>query len=660
MERERPAVLAHPLLFDPCDMVREEKEIQEITEFFQKTPPFNRLDGETIEHTARRVSIEFYPKGLAILRQNGPPCEALHLVKRGEVKVFVQDEQGDEILIDYRGDGDSFGFVSLLSGDKSRANVVALQDTVCYVLPKENLLDLLNRKTSLRDFFMRSFFWNFIDKTYEDIKSRAFPFGEGDKLLFTTAVRELVSRDVVTASADITVREAAELMTAQRISSVILVDGHDVPVGIVTDRDLREKVVARGLGYDHSVSSVMSPPLIRVDGGEASFEALLRMIRYNIHHLLVVEGGILTGVVTNHDFMMLQGTSPLSIVKSIKSQCSIDGLRPMGERIHRITAMLIRNGVRARQATRLITELGDQLVERLAELVTEELGPPPAPMAVALYGSEGRKEQTFKAPIDCLILTGTQEGSPLPPNVRSYMDRFVSRLKQEMTGCGLPFFAHHPMTGGLPYDTPTGWEERFYTSLKKGEIHEAAKLLDLRHLWGVERLSAGLLERLRLAVRKDRGVFLKLLSGPVSSRPGRGFLRQLIGSWPGDEDGRLHIKERALKPIVEGVRLLAVERDIRTVNTVERIQRLSEEDRLNQRLYEDVRLVYEFLMQLRFEDQVYKLDSREPADDVVDTTRLTQLELKTLRDAFTVIERFQNVLRNIAETTPAIMRSGIS
>lgn len=640
-------------------MVKEEKEIREIIEFLEKTPPFSKLDREAVESTARRISIEFYPSGLSVLRQNGPPCQGLHLIKRGEVKVFVQEKQGDEILIDYRSDGESFGFVSLLSGDKSRANVVALQDTVCYVLPKEDLLDLLNRKARLRDFFMRSFFWNFIDKTYDEMKSRSFPFGEGDKLLFTTAVRELVSRSVVTAPATIRVREAAGIMAQHHISSLVLVDEDDVPAGIVTDQDLREKVVARGLDFENPVSSIMSPPLIRVDGGEPSFEALLRMIRYNVHHLLVIEGGSLTGVVTNHDFMMLQGTSPLSIVKSIKAQATMDGLHPMGERIHRIMAMLVRNGVKARQVTRLITELGDQLVERLAELIIRDIGPPPAPLALALYGSEGRKEQTFKAPIDCLVLAGDPETRGLNPNVRAYLDRFISRLRQDMTACGLPLFAHHPLTGGLPYDTPTRWEERFRAGLRRGEVQEAGKLLDLRHLWGVERLTVSLAERLHKTVREEPEVFSTLLRGPLSCRTNRGFLRQLIGGWPGEEDGKLHIKERALKPIVEGVRLLAVLQDIQATQTTERIHRLAGEYRPHEKLMQDLGLVYEFLMQLRIEEQVNEMDARNPADDVIHVERLTQLEQKTLREAFTVIERFQYLLKGHVADSPAIMRGAV-
>src|SRR5512135_2579711 len=97
---------------------------EDVVDFLKSVPPFQFLDGKSLQNIAESVSMEFYPKGTTILHQDGPPSEYLRIIKKGGVKVFITPDKGDEVLIDYRSDGDSFGLLSLVGGDKSRANVV--------------------------------------------------------------------------------------------------------------------------------------------------------------------------------------------------------------------------------------------------------------------------------------------------------------------------------------------------------------------------------------------------------------------------------------------------------------------------------------------------------------------------------------------------------
>jgi len=142
------------------------------------------------------------------------------------------------------------------------------------------------------------------------------------------------------------IQEAARTMSRGRISSLIVVDDHGNPAGIVTDRDLREKVVARGRDVRGPVKDIMTLPLVRVDVKDYCFEAVLKMIKHNIHHILVIRDGRLSGVLTNHDLMMLQGTSPLSFAKDVESQTSVEGLVPVASKINRVVGLLSRKAPR--------------------------------------------------------------------------------------------------------------------------------------------------------------------------------------------------------------------------------------------------------------------------------------------------------------------------
>jgi CBS domain-containing protein len=173
---------------------------------------------------------------------------------------------------------------------------------------------------------------------------------------------------------------------------------------MVTDRDLRNKVVSKGRDIAGRVGDIMSVTIIKSEAGDYCFEALLKMIRYNIHHLLVVGKGELKGIITNHDLMMLQGTSPLAVAGEIEGQDTIDGLVPVSKKIDKIITILIKEGAKASHITRIITEINDRLLKKILEITESRFGPPPLDYCWIVYGSEGRKEQTFKTDQDNAII----------------------------------------------------------------------------------------------------------------------------------------------------------------------------------------------------------------------------------------------------------------
>lgn len=620
---------------------------REVIEFLGKTPPFDLLSDEQKDLTAASTSVEFYPRGIKILTQNGPPCNALRVIKKGGVKVFMSDGREGEVVIDYRSEGDSFGFVSLLSGDRSRANIQALEDTVCYLIPKDSVVELMNGQPLVRDYFMKSFFGNFIDKTYGGMGTKDPAFGMSDKLLYTTPVRELIAREVVTCTSGAPIREAASIMSTQRVSSIIVLDEEDVPAGIVTDRDLRDKVVARGVPSDTEVDEIMSPPLIRVDGGESCFEALFRMIKYNIHHLLVVDGGNLAGVVTNHDFMMIQGTSPLSIVKNLSKIKSLDGFRPVAESLDRITSRMVRQGVAARHITKIISEVGEHILQRILELLVEKLGRPPAPFAIMLYGSQGRKERTYKTALDCAIVYDESGAAEAPVDADGYFRIFARELEEVLDSCGCPTLNKAPFGPGTTiYATPELWRRRVVESLKTGreeDVLRAGEFLDGRHLFGHAGLTAGLMDDLVREISAGRALIEQLTAVAAMNKSPIGFFKQFVVERSGEHKDELNLDEKGIQPIVGGIRALSIQHGIRETSTLDRLDALAGK-RVLARSRRDLASAWEFLMQLQLQSQVDRLESMEKVDDFIDPGKLSHLERKTLKETFEIIVGLQETV----------------
>ena len=148
-------------------------------------------------------------------------------------------------------------------------------------------------------------------------------------------MREFITRPPVTAGPRTAVRELARQMAAAGVGSVVIVGEDGAPAGIVTDRDLRAKVVAEGRDPAATAAAdIMSAPLVTVGPGAYGFEALLEMTRRGIHHLVVMDDGRLVGVVSSHDFLRLQATHPVAVSREIRLAPSVDDLARLGRAGH--------------------------------------------------------------------------------------------------------------------------------------------------------------------------------------------------------------------------------------------------------------------------------------------------------------------------------------
>ena len=160
-------------------MIREES-----IEFFSSILPFSMMAKQDLASLVEFTAMDFFPRGEKILKQGGPPSKYLYIIKKGGVKVYVESDQGTETIIDYRSEGEQFGILSLVGGDRSRANVVAFEDTIAYLIPRDVILAVLQKNPPVNEYFLKSFIINFIDKSHDEARQRIAGIGSGEQLLF--------------------------------------------------------------------------------------------------------------------------------------------------------------------------------------------------------------------------------------------------------------------------------------------------------------------------------------------------------------------------------------------------------------------------------------------------------------------------------------------
>ena len=620
--------------------------LEDVIVFLKKVPPFQFLDDEKLQTVARNLSLEFYPKDMVILKQDEPPSDALRIIKKGGVKISRISESGDEVVIDYRGEGDTFGFLSMVGKDRVRSNVTAVDDTLCYLLGKEMLQKLLDSQPSFTEYFLKFHITRYLDRTYKEMQDKSILYGGSDRLLFTTLVGDLAIKDVIYTQEDTEIREAAQVMTEHRISSIVVMNRNNLPSGIVTDRDLREKVVSKGRSVQEPVKNIMSTTLIRVDARDYCFEAVLKMIKYNIHHILVISDGKLMGVITNHDLMMLQGTSPLSLTKDIESQQTIEGLIPVAKKINGIVGLLLKEGAKASNITKIITEINDRLVRKVLEFAERKHGKSPVSFCWIAFGSEGRKEQTFKTDQDNAIIYADPATEAEAAAAKSYFAAFATDVRDSLFRCGFPSCPANYMASNPQWCQPLKVWKKYYTTWIANPTPEAVlnslTFFDFRPMYGDVALAEALRNELD-ALLTDQKVFLGYLANmAIQNTPPIGFFKSFVVEKGGVHKNELNLKVKGLAPLVDIVRLFALEKRIRETSTLERIATLRSMHTIVEEYADDFEHAFEFIMLLRIHNQYQQIASGEPPDNFINPNLLSNLEKRSIREAFHLISRVQD------------------
>lgn len=620
--------------------------IEEVINFLKNEPPFQFLDETTLRSVAGSVSMEFYPRDTVILRQDGPSSKYLRIIKKGAVKVLMKSAEGSDVAIDYKGEGDNFGFLSMIGKDKQKTTVVAVDDTICYILGKEMVLRLLEISPSFTEYFM-SYLSRYVDRTYKEMQTRSLFSRSSDRFLFTTRVGDIANA-AVTVNEETTIQEAAQAMVRNRISSLIVLDKRNLPAGIVTDKDLREKVVSKGRSLSEPVRNIMTISLIRVDAADSCFEAVLKMIKYNIHHMLVIEDGGLKGIMTNHDLMLLQGTSPLSFANDIDHQQTIEGLESVSMKINNIVGLLLEEGAKGSSITRIITEMNDRIEKKVLEIAEKKFGQPPVPYCWIVFGSEGRKEQTFKTDQDNAIIYTDPETPAEDEEIRKYFSLFTPFVRDSLARVGFPLCSGNYMASNEVWCQPLRvWKKYFMQWISEPTAEAIIRsliLFDFRPLYGKFQLAVALRNALKARLEGE-GIFLGYMANTIiKNTPPIGFFKSFVVEKSGEHKDEFNLKVKGITPLIDAVRLFALETGVTDTSTLGRIQALKDKHITIKEYSSELEHAFDFIMTLRVQHQYEQIKKGLPPDNFINPERLSNLEKKTIREAFHLISKLQNLI----------------
>ncbi len=601
----------------------------DIPSFLSLHPPFDELDEEQLAHVVRNTLIQFFPAGTVLLRQFGEPSGFLYVVRTGAVEVV----DGTQV-IDFLGEGEVFGHFSLLSGLGPAFSIRAAEDTICYLIDPEVANEVVGTRRGL----------SFLSSTLRRREIRALD-GIDPRAVdpWQTPVGSLLHRAVVTAEPTVTIRDAAELMTRERVSS-LLVEGAE-GLGIITDRDLRSRVLAQGRDPEAAVGDVLTSPVLTVPRDTMVAAVMAFMLEHGVHHVPVVgDDGTLMGVVTDADLMGLEQKSPFVLKTGIERSKDAEEAVEVAWGLRQTLRGLVDANVDPIDVAHTVTVVIDTLTRRLLEAGIQEIGNPPCFWAWVALGSEARHEQALLTDQDTMFVIDPAADIDA---VNPYFQALTAFVTDRLERAGIRKCRAGVIASNREWrDTLGGWERRFRQWIvDPGRIGSAFSgiVFDYRPVAGPLDVRSALDEVIRTAAG-EREFIRHLGRLAIDGRPPTGFLKDAVVEARGTPSVTLDVKKGGIVLVTNLARVYAISSGLSENRTLRRLGEAEVVGRINEETRQGLEESFRLLWQIRLEHQARQVAAGIPPDDLVDPRSIGPLTRQGLKEAFRMIERAQAAL----------------
>jgi CBS domain-containing protein len=609
-------------------------ELLEIRDHLQRFPPFDALPEDSLDSIARQVEVAYFKAGTDILLY-GAPIHELHYVRSGAVEIYRRDGE----LYNRLSEGDIFGQAGLLRSNKVRFPARAIEDSLIYFVPAALFAKLCEQHDSFADFVEA--------EGQSRLKTAVESQGKASDLM-QIKVRTLISRQPVCASLDTPVHQAAQLMTEQSVSSLVILDGNEagsLMVGILTDRDLRTRVLAVGLDTATPISQVMSPEPITIQADDSVFEAMLSMLRHNIHHLPVVQRRRPVGMINLSDIIRYESQSSLYLVSSIFNQPDVAGLQSLLPDLRGTFVRMSKVQATAHMIGRAMAGIGRAFTQRLLELAEQKLGPPPVPYCFLAAGSMARDEQLVVTDQDnALILDDRFD----PSQHDAYFAELAKFVSDGLAACGYTYCKGGIMATNRQWRQPLKvWRTYFSEWIDQPNpqtLLNSSIFFDLDGLHGEIDLAENLKELLAEKASNSPAFLAALARNALNRTPPLGFFRTFVMETDGQQKHIINLKGRGTAPLTDLIRVHALACGSKAQNSLERLDAIAKTKLLQPEAISQLRYALEFLSMVRIRHQAIAVTEGLEPNNYIEPEKVSASDRHNLKEAFQVLSNAQKFL----------------
>jgi CBS domain-containing protein len=610
-----------------------EIELIEIRDFLAARHPFDALPADALDRLPKLLSVRYLRRGTAV----PPPDETgphLYILRQGAVE--IRDPGGN--LLDKLGEGQLLPAACASDAAEPAMTTVTTEDTLVYLLPCEQLDQLRRSYPEFANHFDATLTAR-LRKAIEVLQARP----QGSAGLSTVAVGSLMKRAPVFVSPRATVRDAAQRMTDERVSSLMVLDGDNL-VGMVTDRDLRSRCIASGLDPTRPVTEIMTAQVHTITSATLGFEALMRMTHLNVHHLPVLDGKRVVGVVSTTDLIRHESANAVYLAGDVGKAGSVQALADISVKLPELQVQLALAGASARHVGEAVSTVNDAITRRLLELAEQQLGSPPVPYVWVTGGSHARREQTSHSDQDNALILSDE----LTPDDDKYFEALARFVTDGLNACGFVYCPGEVMASNTKWRQPRKqWRRYFDTWINEPEpmaLMLSSVFFDLRVVRGEAALFESLQRENLEKIRANRIFLAHLVGNALTHRPPLGFFRNIVVIHGGEHDKTFDIKHRGIVPVVDLARVYALAEGRPEVNTIDRLRAVTGTQAVSTQGARNLEDAYEFIATLRVQHQARQLRGGGKADNFIAPAELSALERSHLKDAFGIIATMQQTL----------------
>jgi CBS domain-containing protein len=461
---------------------------------------------------------------------------------------------------------------------------------------------------------------------------------------FARPLRSLLRRGPVVCEAMRSIAEAAALMRAKGVGSLVVAEG-ERPVGILTSHDL-VAALAEGAGAQ-PVAERMTREPFSLPAHALAYEAALAMSALGIRHVLVTDEGRLAGVVSERDLFSLQRLGLGEITMEIRLAQDVGVVAGIAAEVRKLTVRLVEQGVAAEQLMSLVSVLNDRLSQRTIELVRTRHDLERISWCWLAFGSEGRLEQTFSSDQDNGLVFQSHDGTP-SASARARLLPFAREANQALDACGFPLCKGNIMASNPELCLSleewrakmAGWIE---ASVPKALL-EAVICFDFRSIYG----DASLAEDLRSWVHeltRRHPVFLRhMAANAMRARPALGLLGGFATEDVPGAEGTLDLKAYGARIFIDAARIFALAHAVPLTNTAGRLRAVQSLAGMTEAETRSAIEAFFAIQAMRLRVQAAGQGADAALQNRVDPSRLGRLESTLLKESLRIARELQDRL----------------
>jgi len=627
-----------------------------VAKFLKRYPPFNSLSIEDLSNVAQSIKIINLEKNKNLFQINDTLHDSFYMVDSGAINLFVISDS-EETLLNKCIAGDIFGLRPFFAKNNYMMTARAREESIIYAIPILTFRPFVAQNSDVLNFLLESFANNTSNPSAIENKGKLL----SDNITFSTQPTEIqyfqtlaYNRTPLKIAATAIIKEVAQLMTVNLVDSAI-VSENSIPIGIVTDYDMRTKVASGRFDISMTINTIMSSPVITVPESVSLVEAQLLLLKNNVSHLCVTSDGSnqtqIKGVISEHDLIVAQASNPGVFIKEIKRSQNATELKIIRAKVSDLISTSLSKNIPLSHIANIANEITVAIIKKAIEMAISEIGSPPARFAWFSIGSQGRKEQLLMTDQDSILIFEDVAADQYR-NVKNYFLRIAKLAISNLEIVGFqPCPNGHLASNIIWCKSLTEWTKQYSNWIKNpGEKNNeiSSIFFDYELIFGEQKIQDTLTDQLFENTRNNK-LFFDYLGNEALRKPAAlSFFKKINLEENGPNKGKFDIKNRALLPLIDGARLFVMSHSIRGINnTYMRLKHLAMVDLKNSELYLNCADSYQIISKIKTAEGLRYDNSGQ----YINLDDLNKVDKENLKHALNTIKDLEEHIKDSFQLT---------